>query len=158
MPLGATIFLFNDQLTFRFSEALNLTLELIETINDICLHRAKLFFKLFDHCIHAILLWTACGQQNWLSLWCTTTSLSSSLSHASLCIRINLGLISFNCVDLTRWCFRASLDFRLGLDSGSSSLSLPWSRLDLTHRWVHSSAPYLTVLSNNTTSINQLTS
>ena len=158
MPLGATIFLFNDQLTFRFSEALNFTLELIKAIDDICLHRAKLFFKLFDHCIHAILLWTACWQKNRLSLWCTTTSLSSSLSHASLCIRINLGLISFNCVDLTRWCFRASLDFRLGLDSGSSSLSLPWSRLDLTHRWVHSSAPYLTVLSNNTTSINQLTS
>ena len=56
MPLSATIFLFDDQLTFRLSEALNFPLELIKAINDICLHRAKLFLKLFDNRIYTVLL------------------------------------------------------------------------------------------------------
>ena len=55
MSLRATVFLFNDQLAFRFAIALNLALELIKAVIDICLRCSELLLKLLDHRIQTFL-------------------------------------------------------------------------------------------------------
>ena len=55
VPLRAVVLLLDDELALGLSEALDLSLKLIETIDDISLHTSHLLFQVPDQRVHALL-------------------------------------------------------------------------------------------------------
>lgn len=128
MPLSTVILLFNDQLTLRLSEALNLTLKLIKAVNNICLHTSHFLLQVSDERVHPLL----CRQ---IYLAVSNLVLRPLLSLASpsfhpyrsgFRILLQLGLIVGIIVFIHRIC-GYSCSLRRNIIKGCGSLrALPW--------------------------------